>query len=291
MPAASFTATLSLPTCCSTATESFGSPTFGLAKTGDHGLTHTGDVLGTIRYMSPERFGGQCDVRADVYSLGLTLYELLTLKPAFGSSDHMNLIERIKSTAPALPRAIDSRVPRDLETIVLKSIDKDPKRRYQSADDFEADLQRFIDDEPIRARRVSLPERFVRWSRRNRSLAAALTVIFSLLTVGLVGSAAAAQYFRNQEQQQRQLADEEEQSRKTAESHGLPSTGWRGPRAAACSTARLPPCSVVSIARGAWHRHACQGRRPVAGGSSRLSRRLRRQGTDPFGMILVRCRA
>ena len=190
---------------------------FGLAKTGDHGLTHTGDVLGTIRYMSPERFGGQCDVRADVYSLGLTLYELLTLKPAFGSSDHMNLIERIKSTEPPSPRAIDSRVPRDLETIVLKSIDKDPKRRYQSADDLEADLQRFIDDEPIRARRVSLPERFVRWSRRNRSLAAALTVIFSLLTVGLVGSAAAAQYFRNQEQQQRQLADEEEQSRKSAE--------------------------------------------------------------------------
>ena len=190
---------------------------FGLAKTGDHGLTHTGDVLGTIRYMSPERFGGQCDVRADVYSLGLTLYELLTLKPAFGSSGHMNLIERIKSTEPASPRTIDSRVPRDLETIVLKSIDKDPKRRYQSADDFESDLQRFIDDEPIRARRVSLPERFVHWSRRNRSLAAALTVIFSLLTVGLVGSAAAAQYFRNQEQQQRQLADEEEQSRKTAE--------------------------------------------------------------------------
>jgi len=103
---------------------------FGLAKTGDAGMTHSGDILGTIRYMSPERFRGQCDVRADVYALGMTLYELLTLKAAFVSGDRLKLMELIRSSEPASPRSIDARVPRDLETIVMKAIDKDPKRRY-----------------------------------------------------------------------------------------------------------------------------------------------------------------
>ncbi|HEV3341471.1 MAG TPA: serine/threonine-protein kinase, partial [Pirellulales bacterium] len=78
---------------------------FGLAKTGDGGMTHTGDILGTIRYMSPERFRGQCDVRADVYALGMTLYELLTLKPAYSSGDRLKLIELIRQTEAASPRS------------------------------------------------------------------------------------------------------------------------------------------------------------------------------------------
>jgi serine/threonine protein kinase len=98
-------------------------------------MTHTGDILGTVRYMSPERFRGQCDVRADVYALGMTLYELLTLKAAYASGDRLKLIELIGQTEAAGPRSIDARIPRDLETIVMKAIDKDPKRGYQSADE------------------------------------------------------------------------------------------------------------------------------------------------------------
>src|SRR5262249_39284313 len=107
----------------------------GLAKTGDGGVAHTGDILGTVRYMAPERFRGQCDVRADVYALGMTLYELLTLKPAYTSGDRLKLIELIRQTEAASPRSIDARIPRDLETIVLKAMDKEPRRRYQSADE------------------------------------------------------------------------------------------------------------------------------------------------------------
>jgi serine/threonine protein kinase/WD40 repeat protein/tetratricopeptide (TPR) repeat protein len=158
---------------------------FGLAKTTDEALTHTGDILGTLRYMSPERFQGQCDVRADLYSLGLTLYELLVLKPAFESADRLKLIDMVAKTTAATPRSLDPRIPLDLETIVLKASDKDPKLRYQSADDLAEDLQRFINDEPILARRTTLAERFGRWSRRNPGLAASMSVA----AVGLVAAA------------------------------------------------------------------------------------------------------
>ncbi len=124
---------------------------FGLAKAKaeDDGLTATGDVMGTLRYMAPERFRGQGDARADTYALGLTLYELLTLRPAFDTSDRLRLIERIKTEQPARPRSLDGRIPRDLETIVLKAIEKDPKRRYQSAEMMAEDLGRLLDDEPV----------------------------------------------------------------------------------------------------------------------------------------------
>ncbi|MCR9296313.1 MAG: serine/threonine protein kinase, partial [bacterium] len=156
---------------------------FGLAKTGDHGMTHTGDILGTIRYMSLERFKGQCDVRADVYSLGLTLYELLTLQPAFAAADQLKLIDKIVKSEPLAPRSLDASVPRDLETIVLKCIDKDVRRRYQSADELSEDLDRFIHDEPVMARRISLTERIARWSRRNKAMAATLAVAATLLLI------------------------------------------------------------------------------------------------------------
>lgn len=197
---------------------------FGLAKTGDETLTHTGDILGTLRYMSPERFKGQCDVRADVYSLGLTLYELLVLKPAFSSPDRLKLIELVTKSEPPTPRSIDPRIPRDLETIVLKSIDKDPRRRYPTSEDLADDLERFIHDEPIHARRISLAERFGRWARRNKSLATSLTAMSVMLVVIAVGSVLAAGYYRQMEQQasadaasnaelaaaNRQLADDKE---------------------------------------------------------------------------------
>jgi serine/threonine-protein kinase len=157
---------------------------FGLAKTGDGGMTHTGDILGTIRYMSPERFRGQCDVRADVYGLGMTLYEMLTLKAAYRSGDRLKLIELIRDREAASPRSVDARIPRDLETIVMKAIDKDAKQRYQSADEMGEDLQRFVNDEPIKARRVGSVEWFTRWCRRHPAVAGLLAAVLLLMAVG-----------------------------------------------------------------------------------------------------------
>src|SRR5262249_10556634 len=90
---------------------------FGLAKTETDGenLTHTGDVVGTLRYLAPERFSGKSDVRADVYSLGLTLYELLTLRPAFDQGDRNKLVKQVMHDEPPRPRKLNSQVPRDLE--------------------------------------------------------------------------------------------------------------------------------------------------------------------------------
>jgi eukaryotic-like serine/threonine-protein kinase len=160
---------------------------FGLAKAEDDGLTATGDILGTLRYMAPERFHGGGDGRADLFALGLTLYELLTLRPAYDSSNRLNLIEQIKNEEPARPRSIDARIPRDLETIVLKAIDKEPTRRYQTAEAMAEDLRRFLADEPILARQVSTSERYWRWARRNpviATLGGVLTVLLVLVTIG-----------------------------------------------------------------------------------------------------------
>jgi eukaryotic-like serine/threonine-protein kinase len=155
---------------------------FGLAKGEEDGLTATGDILGTLRYMPPERFRGEGDARADVYGLGLTLYELLTLQPAFETADRLVLIERVKSEEPPRPRSLDGRIPRDLETIVLKAIDKDPARRYATADAMSEDLRRFLDDEPIEARRATTTERYARWARRHPAIA----VLGAALLAGLV---------------------------------------------------------------------------------------------------------
>jgi WD40 repeat protein/serine/threonine protein kinase len=161
---------------------------FGLAKTDEEGLTCTGDILGTIRYMAPERFRGVCDARSDIYALGLTLYELLVLRPAFESPDRLKLIERVRHQEPARPRSIDGRIPRDLETIVLKAIDKDPRGRYPTAAALGEDLQRFVEDRPIRARRVNQAERLWRWSRRNKAVASLLGALAVVLIGGLAAT-------------------------------------------------------------------------------------------------------
>jgi serine/threonine protein kinase len=159
---------------------------FGLAKTDEEGLTCTGDILGTIRYMAPERFRGTCDARSDVYALGLTLYELLLLRPAFESLDRLKLIEQVRHQEPARLRSLDPRIPRDLETIVLKAIDKDPRGRYPTAAALGEDLQRFVEDRPIRARRINQAERLWRWARRNKVIASLLALLAFVLVGGLV---------------------------------------------------------------------------------------------------------
>jgi serine/threonine protein kinase len=163
---------------------------FGLAKPADQmDLTDAGDVVGTWRYMAPERFGGVADARSDVYSLGLTLYELLTLRPAFEALSREELIRRVCSGDLHRPRWVNSDVPRDLETIVLKAIERDPARRYQSAGELAEDLRRFLEDRPIRARRASLVERTGRWCRRNPALASVTALAAALLiAVAVVSS-------------------------------------------------------------------------------------------------------
>ncbi len=163
---------------------------FGLAKAADdqQNLTHTGDVLGTLRYMPPEAFEGKTDARSDVYSLGLTLYEMLAFRPAFDEKERNRLIKQVTHAEPVRLGKLNRAVPRDLETVVHKAIDRDPGRRYSRAADLAADLHRFLDDEPIQARRTSTTERLARWCRRNpmiAGLAAALAVVFVLGFAGV----------------------------------------------------------------------------------------------------------
>src|SRR5262249_34424322 len=162
---------------------------FGLAKADDSdGLTGAGDVVGTLRYMAPERFDGKSLPQGDVYGLGLTLYELLTLRPAFDEVNRGRLIDRILHQGPPPPRQTDPRVPRDLETIVLKCVAKDPRERYASAEALAEDLRRFLADRPVLARRASWRERLWRWSRRNPVVAALTAAVAVLLVLIAAGS-------------------------------------------------------------------------------------------------------
>ena len=154
---------------------------FGLAKASDSDdLTHPGDIVGTIRYMAPERFEGRCDARSDVYSLGLTLYELLARRPAFDRIDRAELVRQVTSEEPPRLRRLDPTVPRDLETIVHTAIEREPARRYSGAAAMAEDLRRFLEGQPIRARRISRAEHAWRWCRRNPSAAALVATIFAL---------------------------------------------------------------------------------------------------------------
>ena len=156
---------------------------FGLAKAGAQmELTHTGDIVGTLRYMPPERFKGWSDPRSDVYSLGLALYELVTFQPAFDESDRVRLMQQILREEPSRPRKLDRHIPHDLETIILKACAKEPGHRYPSATELAEDLRRFLDDKPIQARRSSAFEKTWRWCRRNPAVST-LTASVALLMV------------------------------------------------------------------------------------------------------------
>ena len=191
---------------------------FGLAKLAGHeDLTHSGDMVGTLRYMAPEQFQGKADTRSDVYSLGLTLYELLALRPAFDETDRRRLIRQVTQGEPPRPRKINAAIPRDLETIVVKSIAWDPGHRYSTAGELAADLRCFLEDRPIRARRVAVAGRVWRWCRRNRAVAAlAGTALALLVGIALVASIG---YLRTNEALQRVSVEREqaETARRQAE--------------------------------------------------------------------------
>ena len=169
---------------------------FGLAKDDGDVLTATGDVVGTLQYLVPERFNGVSDVRGDVYSLGLTLYELLTLRPAFAESDRVRLVQQIVRQEPIAPRKIDPHLPRDLETIVLSASAKEPGRRYTTAGAMAEDLRRFLADRPIQARRSSQWEHAWRWCRRNPGWASTAAIVLGLLLTIAVGGSILSVYLQ-----------------------------------------------------------------------------------------------
>ncbi|MDR3636473.1 MAG: protein kinase [Isosphaeraceae bacterium] len=162
---------------------------FGLAKlAGQEDLTASGDVVGTLRYLAPEALRGETDERSDVYSLGLTLYELLTLSPPFGELSQSELLRRVSEGEPERPRRLDPGIPRDLETIVLKATAREPQHRYATARALAEDLKRFVDDRPIEARRATATERVWRWGRRNPGTAAlAAGALVLTAVVGWIG--------------------------------------------------------------------------------------------------------
>ena len=160
---------------------------FGLAKLAEDNddATKTGDVIGTLRYLPPEALQGDWDERGDVYSLGMTLYELLVLEPAYSESKPFELMDRIRQGEP-LPRPNERGrgISVDLETIVMKATAAESSSRYQSASALAGDLKRFVAGEPIHARQPSALERLGKWSRRKPALAAFYALVAAVVVIG-----------------------------------------------------------------------------------------------------------
>ncbi len=159
---------------------------FGLAKDNEGvALTETGDVVGTVRYLAPERFRGQGDPRSDIYALGLTLFEALEGKPAFAENDRARLISRILAGTVS---AFTVRVPRDLATICRKCIQQAPADRYATAGELAADLRRYLDGRPITAKPLSWPTRLFRKCGRNPLVSGLTALVFLVTVAGMVAS-------------------------------------------------------------------------------------------------------
>jgi serine/threonine protein kinase/Tfp pilus assembly protein PilF len=163
---------------------------FGLARIPGGNLTMSGEMLGTLRYSSPEQaFARHREVgpRADVYSLGATLFELLTLEPACPGVTREEILSH-KSDDPLLARRVNPQIPKDLETIVMKAMAPRPEDRFASAQEMAEDLQRFLDDEPIRARRLTWAQRALRWGWKHRPVV--VTAALGVLSVLIAAIAA-----------------------------------------------------------------------------------------------------
>jgi WD40 repeat protein len=177
---------------------------FGLAKllVGGGGMqTQSGAILGTPSYMAPEQAGGKSkDIgpAVDVYTLGAILYEMLTGRPPFRGETPLETLQQVQSTEPVPPSRLQPRLPRDLTTICLKCLQKEPAKRYASALALAEDLRRFLTNRPIQARRTGVPERAWRWYRRNPALGTLAVAVAALLVVLAVGSLFAARQFQEE---------------------------------------------------------------------------------------------
>ncbi|MFO0943289.1 MAG: serine/threonine-protein kinase [Pirellulales bacterium] len=187
---------------------------FGLAQIqhADNQLTRSGDHVGTLRYMSPEQASGDRDVmdhRSDIYSLGVTLYELLTLEPAVRGENYREMLNHVAEHEPPAPRHWNPAIPQDLDTIVLKAIAKEPSQRYSSAQAFADDLQRWLDDKPIAAKPPTLLQRVAKWRKRNSLLVNMAGLVMIFVTIGLMITTLIV--FREQRQTKLALAREIDQ--------------------------------------------------------------------------------
>jgi hypothetical protein len=175
-------------------------------------VTITGELVGTLRYMSPEQAlakRGLIDHRTDIYSLGATLYELLTLQPNFAGQEGQELLWQIAYQEPIQPRFLDCTIAVDLETILMKAMAKNPAERYASAGELADDLQRFLEHKPILARRPTFVDKAAKWARRHRTLVVGGVTGFLLL----VAVEAVSHYFLSREhakiKEQRQEAEKQ----------------------------------------------------------------------------------
>ncbi len=193
---------------------------FGLARfQGGPGMTATGGAVGTLRYMSPEQALAKralVDHRSDVYALGVTLYEVLTLQPAYPGSDREELLRQIAAGEPRPPRRLNPSIPVELETIVLKAMAREPEGRYQTAQEMADDLRRFLEGQPILARRPNLRERAVRWSQRHRT---ALATALGVLLLGFAGLLTALVFLWNEQARTKAYANEAEKNLQRAETN------------------------------------------------------------------------
>jgi WD40 repeat protein/tRNA A-37 threonylcarbamoyl transferase component Bud32 len=186
---------------------------FGVAKlmTGSDVKTRSGTLLGTAEYMAPEQTGGSEEVgpAADTYSLGAILYTMLTGRPPFQGSNRLHILEQVRSQEPVPLRRLVPQLPRDLETICLKCLEKEPAHRYTSAAELADDLQRFLEGEPIHARPAPAWERGWKWAKRRPAVAGLLAAVIALAALGVAlvfglwrGAEARVKVEREKEQEQ-----------------------------------------------------------------------------------------
>ncbi len=203
---------------------------FGLARfRAEPRLTLTGDLVGTLRYMSPEQAlakPGLIDHRSDIYSLGATMYELLTLHPPYDGSDREQLMRQMATEEPKPMRRLDPSVPRELEKVVLKSMEREPERRYLSADELADDLRRYLEDRPVLARRPTLTVRAGKFARRHRASAIAAGSMLVAAVIGLMVTVVIV--WHEKEMAKKALARQEAESRRAEENFRKVLDGTKG---------------------------------------------------------------